>query len=825
MRLKNISLLTIGAIAAALCVTSCEDFRADYLTQANPNEMNTDVFWEDLDDCQSGLTAVYNAFKNDDLFQTTTETKRTDLAFPGGSGNASSDVYYLQTFNSSESVIKNKWTALYKGVFYANQVIVALDALAEDADSSLDMDEWTSIMAQARFFRGLFYFYLTTSFNEGCVPIFDFVPATVDEFYLPCNTAENVLAFLRADMEYAEENLPTKGSSADWGDGDIGRPNSETASAVLGTSYLYDADYTTAATYFQKIINNSSYYLAGAGDNAFEDNEFNSESLLEVNYTFDYNYEYYYYDDESLATHLAYQVSHVGGSVAVNPANWLATLYTAEPVDHLNPENRMEMQRDVHGDLYYAYDPSIYQPTVTLGGTNHVIYPVMAKAIDVKEQLNGTLTADDCTWLDPRKGEISATNIPDEFERNDVVSNFWPDSVYVFLKMAEVDGSGNIKAASREDLTGVNEGYQILLKNTGLTPVRPWAGDRSLGAIKVYDEAKIGNAKGNQEFDYSLSGGTPYRYRQRSLRTYYSMWSNEDMDIGHYTYPFPIDHCKTSLHTGFKKYTNWQTRTSEDAITKADSEINLRLIRLADIYLMYAECLIKGGTDDGGLSEALKYVNRVRKRAGTVLAGRESGGEYIGSATYQDSNFPEYNVFEGDHWCLYNDKNIKNPTSTASTVATEADIIDTAAELMDHLMYYERPLELVLDGHGIRTCDMRRWGITKARLTDISTNKPYTTTGHSMWNSVKIYDSTNKVIDLSTSQQSWSWQFKYLPDDSDFLCYFQQYTEGSYCNTGAKYQFENGASNYNDSKAYYPIPNSEVTANPYINEIVDREDL
>ena len=58
----------------------------------------------------------------------------------------------------------------------------------------------------------------------------------------------------------------------------------------------------------------------------------------------------------------------------------------------------------------------------------------------------------------------------------------------------------------------------------------------------------------------------------------------------------------------WKKYTNYETETLEDY----NSGINFRLIRLADIYLLYAEAL----NELGRTSESYTYINKVRKRVG-----------------------------------------------------------------------------------------------------------------------------------------------------------------------------------------------------------------
>ncbi len=58
----------------------------------------------------------------------------------------------------------------------------------------------------------------------------------------------------------------------------------------------------------------------------------------------------------------------------------------------------------------------------------------------------------------------------------------------------------------------------------------------------------------------------------------------------------------------YRKYSRDDFRTTEDR----HSQLNFRVIRFADVLLMYAECL----NELGQTSEAYKYVNQVRARAG-----------------------------------------------------------------------------------------------------------------------------------------------------------------------------------------------------------------
>ncbi|MDR1557043.1 MAG: RagB/SusD family nutrient uptake outer membrane protein [Tannerellaceae bacterium] len=112
-----------------------------------------------------------------------------------------------------------------------------------------------------------------------------------------------------------------------------------------------------------------------------------------------------------------------------------------------------------------------------------------------------------------------------------------------------------------------------------------------------------------------------------------------------------------------KKFQNW-TWTGEPV--EARSGINERVLRLADVYLMYAETIIK---TTGDISEAIDYINRVRERSGVLKLDKK-----------------DYDV----------------------------------NKLMIHLMRVERPLELAYEGHMIRWQDIKRWGIGKELFEELS---------------------------------------------------------------------------------------------------------
>lgn len=515
--------------------TSCTE---DFLSETNPNELSTASFWKNNTDLNLGLVAVYNGFKNTSILNLNPENLRADLNYPGfgrPNPNERFGSYYDHTYSNAQNEINQKWGSIYITVFRANQVIENGNRLLTTYTDEVLKDEATLIIAQARFIRGLMYTYLYNMFNEGSVPIIDFVPKDESEFYQPLSPATDVKAFYLADLEFAYENLPPVWDN----NADLGRVTAAAAAAELGRSYLYEENYTKASEYFTDIITNADYgrsLTPHINDNFSEAEEHNSESILEIGYSRDFKSE-------------------------LTPGN---------------PEN-------VSADLARIFSP---------------------------ESVGGFRTGLPSCWIIMAyKNEVLDTNDP----RN-----------YVPCEAGEA----------------------------GCDPV-------------------------------SLT-----RLRSYSIRTSHSLALVDEQDTPYYGGELPaLLRSFNSRETAYyRKYTNWETVDSErDIIPNNRSGINVRLVRLADIYLMQAECLIKGGTDAAGLEEAIELINDIRHRSALQLIGLSGTGKYPGA----------------DH----------------------DDVVYDAQSLMEHLMYVERPLELSVEGHAVRFIDLRRWGILKQRFQDLSTRK------------------------------------------------------------------------------------------------------
>ncbi len=327
MKSKIFKTLAI-AVLPLMSFVSCND----YLTEVDPNEVTTNSYWENLDDTQAGIYATMAAMRNEYFLNIRHEAWRSDMGWPGygrpqPQDNSDGWSWYTQQYTSSSTGVIEKWDAIYTGIWRANQTIEALEALE---DFGGDQDEWTYQMAQCRFLRGMYYFFLHSAYNGGSVVLRKETPKTVEDFNQPLSPASEVLEFFREDLQYAYENLPAQNGSSNT---EIGIPARPAAAVMLGTSYLYEKEYDAAKAMFADIIYNSDYGLELESDltKMFNNSgEFNSESILEVSYSADDRTDMGSWDNNRMVNALGTYSTSITGFLI--PA-WLVYEYYADPID------------------------------------------------------------------------------------------------------------------------------------------------------------------------------------------------------------------------------------------------------------------------------------------------------------------------------------------------------------------------------------------------------------------------------------------------------------------------------------------------------------
>ena len=306
-----------------LMLASCAD---EKLTELNPNNEDSSNFFTNLKETQLGLNAAYSAMLAYNATLIREQTIRADMGWPGATRpNPSTltrgDVFYTHTYNASTPEVDFHWNALYRGVLRANIVIEALEKL----QGTVDEVTWKQQMGEARFLRGIFYFYLHTTYNGGSIVLQKSVPKTAGDYTLPLSPASEVLEFFRADLKYAYDNLS--------GDRNNGRANKVTAATILGTSHLYQNEFDLASGYFSTVIANPNYSIVTDLTKMFTTKgEHNAESIFELTYDTNLRPDITNaFDEQSLTNRLSFLSSNFGNLFAV-PA-WLAWEYKNEAKD------------------------------------------------------------------------------------------------------------------------------------------------------------------------------------------------------------------------------------------------------------------------------------------------------------------------------------------------------------------------------------------------------------------------------------------------------------------------------------------------------------
>lgn len=138
----------------------------------------------------------------------------------------------VQTSNGTNAGV---FTDFYDVINRANNVIELIPGVD---DPSYSDDDKNSAVAQARFLRGLSYFYLTNYYGDVPLILKPTRSVAPDVINVPNNSQSDVYAQVIQDLEFAEQTLPSGG--------DAFTVSKEAASGLLARVYLYQESWDNA---------------------------------------------------------------------------------------------------------------------------------------------------------------------------------------------------------------------------------------------------------------------------------------------------------------------------------------------------------------------------------------------------------------------------------------------------------------------------------------------------------------------------------------------------------------------------------------------------
>lgn len=281
-----------------LLIGCSEDFVEKY-----PNtSLVVENFYKTPSDAEQALTTIYSIMLNDDWWSSfiISEIASDNCAGGGGSGDGGGYQRFDRALAAPETnVNSNPWKIYFGGIYRANVYIEN----EENIDWSGNEDLRNQYLAEARFLRAYFHFYLSRLFGE--IPMLDrtLLPGENPER----TPAEDLFSFILDDLEYSIANA----LSAPYGSMEAknwGRVTKWAAEAMYTRVFLFYTGYyndescgehtlTKATTNINDCISNSGHALvpnfaslwrvptlSELGDNAFYAGEINSEVVWSVRF-------------------------------------------------------------------------------------------------------------------------------------------------------------------------------------------------------------------------------------------------------------------------------------------------------------------------------------------------------------------------------------------------------------------------------------------------------------------------------------------------------------------------------------------------------------
>ena len=230
--MKKILLYT-AALAGVLSLGSCAE---DFLKQNNTYQLSPDNYFDSDAAVQSATYPLYNYVWydfNDKFYYGMGDGRANNIT-----AQYSDYIYPYTNFteNSLSQGLSEAWGSLYSVVSQANNTI---NNIQNKCTSGVSEDAKTQAIAEARFMRGLAYWYIGTLW--GCGIIYTNTEDLVNNYVVPAQPRIDVIEFATRDMEYAAACLPASSTS--------GRVNKYTAYGMLSRFYLSMAGLTTEGVF------------------------------------------------------------------------------------------------------------------------------------------------------------------------------------------------------------------------------------------------------------------------------------------------------------------------------------------------------------------------------------------------------------------------------------------------------------------------------------------------------------------------------------------------------------------------------------------------
>jgi len=194
-----------GMLSTALLMASCNK---SFLDRPSLNNPTLDTYYNTPDEVNGATSLLYNQVWYDFIdkaFHCIGEVYSGNMLTSAGDPNYGNNTYVYMTVQATDGQDLNAWNAFYKVVGNANVLINTFQQKKAQVSDPAYLNQG---IAEARFIRGVAYFYIGRVYGDAPIITDPVALADSGNFNVPRYYQEDVLKFALQDLEAAEAGLP-----------------------------------------------------------------------------------------------------------------------------------------------------------------------------------------------------------------------------------------------------------------------------------------------------------------------------------------------------------------------------------------------------------------------------------------------------------------------------------------------------------------------------------------------------------------------------------------------------------------------------------------
>ena len=207
---------SINKIIILLSLVAMVGCSNDFLDRPSQSQVGSNNFYQTTADMRLATASLYSTswgqYNNEPLL------KLGDVLSGNGTvnqynGTDGTDIF-AHNISASNSIMNSAWVSFYNVIAQCNMTILGIQ---QYAPATVPTKDKNAAIAEARFIRGVAYFYL--AIHWGAVPIVEDNTKLIDNPLLNRIIVSDVYKFSAKDLTFAAENLPVsdvKGRVTKW---------------------------------------------------------------------------------------------------------------------------------------------------------------------------------------------------------------------------------------------------------------------------------------------------------------------------------------------------------------------------------------------------------------------------------------------------------------------------------------------------------------------------------------------------------------------------------------------------------------------------------